>query len=58
MNLEIKFFSLVIRSFAIVGEMNDENDEEYIRYSMLIIEFLNRSLSISFDYKIIKDMFQ
>lgn len=58
MNLEIKFFSLVIRSFAIVGKMNDENDEEYIRYSMLIIEFLNRSLSISFDYKIIKDMFQ
>lgn len=58
MNLEIKFFSLVIRSFAIVGEMNDENDEEYIRYSMLIIEFLNRSLSISFDYKIIKDMLQ
>lgn len=58
MNLEIKFFSLVIRSFAIVGEMNDENDEEYIRYSMLIIEFLNRSPSISFDYKIIKDMFQ
>lgn len=58
MNLEIKFFSLVIRSFAIVGEMNDENDEEYIRYSMLIIEFLNQSLSISFDYKIIKDMFQ
>lgn len=31
MNLEIKFFSLVIRSFAIIGEMNDENDEEYIR---------------------------
>lgn len=31
MNLEIKFFSLVIRSFAIAGEMNDENDEEYIR---------------------------
>lgn len=58
MNLEIKFFSLVIRSFAIAGEMNDENDEEYIRYSMLIIEFLNRSPSISFDYKIIKDMFQ
>lgn len=31
MNLEIKFFSLVIRSFGIAGEMNDENDEEYIR---------------------------
>lgn len=31
MNLEIKFFSLVIRSFVIAGEMNDENDEKYIR---------------------------